>query len=335
MQYNQIGKQRFLKLLIAFVLGFCLFLLASCSRHQAEKLEVIRLDYATYNPVSLVLKEKKWMETEFSKDNIKIQWALSLGSNKALQLLNSTVVDFASTAGSSSLIARANGSLIKGIYIYSHPEWTALVAAAKSPISRVEDLRGKRIAVAVGTDTYVFLLRALEQFGLSDRDVELVQMQQNNGMGALENGTVDAWAGLDPYMAKSELEKGSRLFFRDPAMNSYGLLNVREDFAQEYPGYIERVIAVYEKARQWAIAHPDEFKEILMREARLTEPIAAKQLQRTDLSNLEFNKGEDESLKAAGNVLVKSGTIKQSTNISQVIKDLIDSRFVEKVKSVK
>ena len=54
---------------------------------------------------------------------------------------------------------------------------------------------------------------------------------------------MDAWAGLDPQMAKTEIEKGSRLFFREPNFNSYGVLNVREEFANQYPDDVERVLA--------------------------------------------------------------------------------------------
>src|SRR3546814_20690725 len=59
----------------------------------------IRLDYAYYSPVSLVLKEQGWLEEEFAADGIEINWVLSLGSNKALEFLNSVSVAFRSSAG--------------------------------------------------------------------------------------------------------------------------------------------------------------------------------------------------------------------------------------------
>src|SRR5258707_3076731 len=50
-------------------------------------------------------------------------------SNKALEFLNAGSIDFGSTAGSAALVARINGNPIKSIYVYSRPEWTALVTA--------------------------------------------------------------------------------------------------------------------------------------------------------------------------------------------------------------
>ena len=59
----------------------------------------IGLDYAYYNPVSLLLKDKGLVEEEFKKDGIDVRWVLSLGSNKALEYLNGGSIQFGSTAG--------------------------------------------------------------------------------------------------------------------------------------------------------------------------------------------------------------------------------------------
>ncbi len=93
----------------------------------AEKPKEIRLDWATYNPVSMVLKDKGLLEKEFAKDGIAIRWVQTLGSNKALEFLNAGSIDFGSTAGAAALVAKINGNPIKSIYVYSRPEWTALV----------------------------------------------------------------------------------------------------------------------------------------------------------------------------------------------------------------
>ena len=62
----------------------------------------IRIDWATYNPVSMILKQKGLLEKEFVKDGISVVWVQSAGSNKALEFLNAGSIDFGSTAGRSS-----------------------------------------------------------------------------------------------------------------------------------------------------------------------------------------------------------------------------------------
>lgn len=318
--------------LFSLVLSLVL-VVSSCTTQTADRPSSIKLDYAYYNPVSLVLKDQGWLEQDLAKDNIQVEWTQSLGSNKALELLNSRSIDFGSTAGAAALLGKANGNPIKAVYIYSKPEWTALVTRPDTNIKKVEDLKGKKVAVTRGTDPHIFLLRALDQVGLSEKDIEVVQLQHPDGRTALERGDVDVWAGLDPHMAKTELEKGSKLFYRNPDLNTYGFLNVREEFAQKYPAYVERVIAAYEKARQWSIDNPNELKAILSREAKLNDTVAAKQLERTDLSNPVIGDVHKTAILAAGDVLKRSGIVPSNVQVEEVAISLIDPQFIKQVAS--
>src|SRR5699024_1070742 len=242
----------------------------------------IRLDYAYYSPTSLVLKEFGWAEEEFAEEDIDVTWTLSQGSNKALEFLNSDSVDFGSSAGAAALMSKASGAPIKNVYISSKPEWTALVANPDSGITTIEDLKGKKVAATLGTDPYIFLLRSLNEEGVSVDDVEIVNLQHGDGATSLSNGSVDAWAGLDPHMARVEIESGAELFYRNADFNTYGFLNVREDFAEKYPEYVKRVIQAYEKARKWTLENPEEAVEILSEEASIPEDVARIQMERND-----------------------------------------------------
>jgi sulfonate transport system substrate-binding protein len=312
-------------------LALLLLALAALPATAAEKLTSLRLDWAYYSPVSLVLRDKGWMEQEFAKDGIKVEWVLSLGSNKALEFLNGNSVDFGSSAGAAALMAKANGVPIKAVYVFDKPEWTALVTLKDSPIHTVEDLRGKRIAVTRGTDPHIFLLRALALHGMKPQDVKMVLLQHPDGRVALERGDVDAWAGLDPYMAETELEKGSRLFFRDPDLNTYGFLNTRQDFAAAHPDIVERVLTVYEKARLWSLAHPAELRTIVAKAAKLSDAVAAKDLERNDLSSGLIGQKQRDTIVAAGGVLKQSGVIPADTDIAKTADALIDPQYILRV----
>src|SRR5262249_29396193 len=254
------------------------------SRAAVAAPKEIHIDWATYNPVSMVLKEKRLLENEFSKDGISIVWVQTLGSNKALEFLNAGSIDFGSTAGSAALVSKINGNPIKSIYVYSRPEWTALVTTKDSNIQKIADLKGRRVAVTRGTDPHIFLVRALQSVGLTEKDIVPVLLQHPDGKTALIRGDVDAWAGLDPMMAQAELQEGARLFYRNRDANTWGILNVREPFAQENPDIVRRVLAVYEEARKFSLANYDELKRIFIAATRLPENVVDKQLKdRTEL----------------------------------------------------
>src|SRR5271163_2278476 len=291
----------------------------------ADAVSEIRVDWATYSPVSLILKQKGMLEKEFAKDGIRIVWVQSAGSNKALEYLNAGSIDFGSTAGSAALVARINGNPIKSIYVYSRPEWTALVTAKDSKISKVADLKGKRVAVTRGTDPHIFLVRALLDAGLSEKDITPVLLQHADGKTALIRGDVDAWAGLDPMMAQAELEDGAKLFFRKPEANTWGILNVREEFLKDHPDLVQRVLATYEEARKYSLANYDELKKSLVTATKLPDEVADKQLkERTDLSYSRIGAPQRDSILAAGLALQQAGVIDAKVDVKASLDSLID-----------
>ncbi|HVJ41863.1 MAG TPA: aliphatic sulfonate ABC transporter substrate-binding protein [Dongiaceae bacterium] len=287
----------------------------------------INIDFATYNPLSLVIKDQALLEQEFAKDGTNIRWVQSLGSNKALEFLNAGSIDIGSTAGAAALIGRVNGNPIKVVGIYSRPEWTALVGRAESTFISAADLKGKSVAVTRGTDPHIFLIRALGEAGLTESDTRIVLLQHADGKAALLRGDVDAWAGLDPLMAQAEVENGAHLFYRNPAANSWGVINVREAFAKENPETVKRVLVVYEKARQWAVANPADLKALLGKVTKLPDAVLAKQLERTDFSNRSVTPETRQTILLAGQALQKAGVFKPDVNVETSVDQLIDTQY--------
>ena len=297
------------------------------SGFAAEPLKEIHIDWATYNPVSMILKQKGLLEKEFAKDGIAIVWVQSAGSNKALEFLNAGSIDFGSTAGSAALVAKINGNPIKSIYVFSRPEWTALVTAKDSKIATVADLKGKRVAVTRGTDPHIFLVRALLDAGLSEKDITPVLLQHADGKTALIRGDVDAWAGLDPMMAQAEVEDGARLFFRKPDANTWGILNVREQFLKDYPDVVRRVLAVYEEARKYSVANYADLKNTFIAVTKLPDTVVDKQLkERTELTHSRIGAPQRDSILAAGLALQQAGVIDAKVDVKATLDTLIDDQ---------
>jgi sulfonate transport system substrate-binding protein len=304
-------------------------LLPSAVAFAQQKPKEIRIDWATYNPVSMVLKDKGLLEKEFAKDGISIRWVQTLGSNKALEFLSADSIDLGSTAGAAALVGKINGNPIKSIYVYSRPEWTALVTRKDTPIQKVAELKGKRVAVTRGTDPHIFLVRNLKAAGLTERDITPVLLQHPDGKTALIRGDVDAWAGLDPMMAQAEVENGARLFYRNRDANTWGILNVREEFLRDHPDLVQRVLAVYEDARKYSLANYNEVKRVFIAATRLPEPVVDKQLkERTELTHSRIGKPQHDSILAAGIALQQAGVIKADVDVKKALDALIDDRYV-------
>jgi len=313
-------------------------LLSGCVSGEGQKTEggdqsgdtlkgqVLNIDFATYNPLSLVIKNQHWLEDQ----GVKVNWVQSAGSNKANEALRAGAIDVGSTAGSAALLARSNGSPIKVIGIYSQPEWAALVAPKGSAITSVAQLRGKNVAATKGTDPYFFLLQALEANGLTANDVTVQNLQHADGWAALQNGSVDAWAGLDPIMAKAE-QTGATLFYRNVDFNSFGFLDAREDFLKNKPGLAQLVVDAYAAAAKWAAANPDQTAKILADVAGLDPAVAQKVIR--ERSHLDVNQAPGPKqiavLEKIGPIFVQNGDVSNQQQIDHALESIVDDGFAK------
>jgi len=291
----------------------------------------LRIDYATYSPPSLVLKQQGWVEQAFP--GVSIKWVYSAGSSNALNFLQGNSIDFGSTAGSAALLSRANGNPIKVVYIYEQPEWTALVVAKDSTAKSITDLKGKKIAAQKGTDPYFFLLRTLAGAGLTQADIQYVNLPHADGRTALERGQVDAWSGLDPHMAASELQAGSKLIYRNKDFNTYGFLNSREDFLKKYPETTKRVIQLYERAKQWVIDNPNDAAQILSDAAQLPIDVAKRELNERMNFKVSGIPGDAQTtaLKAVVPTINAEQLANPGANVDKAVTDLIEPSYAKAV----
>ncbi|GAA3876741.1 aliphatic sulfonate ABC transporter substrate-binding protein [Leifsonia kafniensis] len=291
----------------------------------------LNIDFATYNPLSLVIKDQGWLEDALADQDITVNWVQSAGSNKANEALRAGAIDVGSTAGSAALLARSNGSPIQAINIFSQPEWAAIVVADGSPITSVADLKGKHVAATKGTDPYFFLLQSLEAEGLTPDDVIVENLQHADGWSALQSGSVDAWSGLDPIMAGAE-QAGAKLIYRNVDFNSYGFLNATEAFIAEKPDVAQTVVNAYEHAREWAQANPEKTAQILSDVAGLDLAVATKVI--TERTNLGVdNVPGDAQLKVLtkiGPTFVATGDVAAQSQIDDALATLLNPTFAEK-----
>ncbi|MBO3084543.1 aliphatic sulfonate ABC transporter substrate-binding protein [Cellulomonas fengjieae] len=292
--------------------------------------DVLNIDFATYNPLSLVIKDQGWLEDALG-DDVTVNWIQSAGSNKANEALRAGAVDVGSTAGSAALLARSNGSPIKAIDIYSQPEWSAIVVPQGSDITDVSQLAGKSVAATKGTDPYFFLLQSLEEAGVPLDQVEVQNLQHADGKAALENGSVVAWSGLDPLMAASEATAGSTLLYRNVDFNTYGFLNATESFLEKSPDLAQLVVDTYEKARAWALENPDEVVSILAEVAAIDPAVANTVITERTTLDLDPVPGEAQRkvLEIVGPIFVANGDVPTQAAVDTALDELFEPSFAE------
>ena len=293
--------------------------------------DTLNIDFATYNPLSLIIKDKGWLETKFGS-KVTVNWIKSAGSSAANLALKAGAIDVGSTAGSAALLARSNGSPIKAIDVYSQPNWAAILVGKNSKITSVADLRGKTVAAAKGTDPYFFLLQALDKFKVPLDSVKIENLAHADGKAALESGAVDAWSGLDPLLSTSIVTAGSKDIYDNPSFNSYGLLDATEPFLTKSPDLAQAVVDAYERARAYAIKYPADTSAILAKAAGIDPSIASNVIENRTKLDIDPVPGAKQTavLKVIGPVFVQTGDVATQSDIDTALKSLYNTTFVKK-----
>lgn len=329
----RITPHKLTALSITIVSALTLSACASGEGGSSEDPSTLSLDYAYYNPLSLVVRDQGCVEAAVADQGTTVEWILSTGSNKANENLNAGVLDIGSTSGAAALAARANGGAIKTVAVFSQPDWAAIVVPADSTITDVAGLQGAKVAATKGTDPYFFLLQALNEAGLSQTDVEIVNLQHADGQAALARGDVQAWAGLDPIMAQAEAKDGVRLIYRNIDFASYGVLNARDAFLESSPELVETVLGCYEQARAWIKANPDEAAALLANEAALDPEVARVVLTErtvTDVSLVPAD-AQRQVLERILPILVAEGQVRSEEEVRAALDSLYAPEIAQKV----
>ena len=98
-------------------------------------------------------------------------------------------------------------------------------------------------------------------------------------------------------------------------------------YAERYVALVRRVLATYEKARLWAVAHPAELKSMMMAATKLSDPVIARQLERTDLSSGKIGEPQAITIIEAGKALQAAGVLDGSVDVAAVTGTMVDPSF--------
>ncbi len=106
------------------------------------------------------------------------------------------------------IIGAAKGELEAiGLALYG-AKTLAVVAGSKSGVNSVKDLKGKKVGSQLGSATdFVFQNKILPKAGLKKDDVQIVNVRFQNHVSALAAGSIDAFAGVEPFPSVAEVEK--------------------------------------------------------------------------------------------------------------------------------
>ncbi|PPA69039.1 aliphatic sulfonate ABC transporter substrate-binding protein [Jeotgalibacillus proteolyticus] len=273
-------------------------------------------------------REKKVFEEAFEEKGVKVVWNEFASGPPHFEALASGRLDFGATGGT-PLIAGQSGNVdFKAIAVTSDGKrGNSIVIPKGSQIKDLKDLKGKKIAVAKGSSAYNFLYMALDQAGLTDDEIDVVQLQPDEARPALDNGSVDAWSTWEPYATTAvfQTEAKSLADGEDLNINAPSFLVARTDFTEEHEDLTVLFLQTYEKVLQEFIDHPDEVAQDIAGFKNLDVEIVTTVLEKSNLILSPTTEEFAEAHQEQADFLYKSGGINQKLDTSEVI----ENKFVD------
>lgn len=240
---------------------------ATESETTSENSEVVHIgsfsraiDYAPY----IVAKKQGWFEEVAKKYDAEVDYVEFQSLPTINEALATNNIDIIFEAEPPAIIGRAAGielSIVSpGVSLVQE-----IVVPTESSIKKIEDLKGKKIAVPSGSSSHYGVNKILSQVGITKDDLEIIDMNPQDGKAAFVGRQVDAWGIWPPFVEQEEFAgtgrvlRGSNVFIQSVVVMRDGFMKDNEQMAKE-------LLDVIKKSQQWIGENTEEAQIIVAEE---------------------------------------------------------------------
>ncbi len=231
-----------------------------------------------------------------------------------------------------AMALREQGVPIKIVYL-GHRDGTTMMVHKDSEIFRIEDLRGKKVAVPNRfSNQRLIIFRAFKERGLNMDDVTLLEMPPPDMPAALHVRAVDAIISGEPFMAQSEMDGYGRVLFltKDvwPEFISC-VLAVHEDVIRDHRAEVQQLVDGIARSGKWLDTTMDHRMQAAKftgqnyynQDPKLLQFVLSKPPDRVKYTNLSVRRKDFEEIELVGR---ESGTLQGTAHFE----DYADPSFV-------
>jgi NitT/TauT family transport system substrate-binding protein len=300
------------------ILFFCFLVIAftGCKSYK----EPIRITINDWPPCELwyIAQEQGYFE-EIPVDIIKFStWSDSINSLYAgkTDLAHSTYLNTIHNAykGEDAKIILSS-SRIEGV--------DGLVV--KNYISDLKALRGKKIAVEIGTDEHFLLYKALKKIGISNKEVEIVSTTSEKAMKLFIAGEVDACFTYEPFMTKAASEGEGRVAVVTGDIPTYNdAIIARSKTLEARPEDYKVIIKAWYKAQEYVRTNPNEAYQLMASK----EDISVEEFKAFYESFYFFTPDDNNAMFSSGMLDADIKTLKEFLMENNFVTNAVDTKEI-------
>lgn len=281
-------KNKWFQLIIITVF---VFLLASCGNGEktsGDKKDPIKIGFSALPTWYLwYLVEEKGF---FEENDVNAELVYFPVYGDSIQALNTGQIDGNSQALLDTISPLANGIELKSIFVTDNSNGGDGIVV-NPEINSVDELEGKKVGTEIGTIAHFFLLTALKDAGLTEKDVDFTNLAVQDAGTSFIAGNLDAAELWEPFLSKAITEgKGKALVTSAeyPGLIA-DLFVMSEEITKERPEDVEKITAAWFDALAYYNENPEESVEIIAKAAGIEKGEVEQGLKGFDFFSIEEN----------------------------------------------
>jgi sulfonate transport system substrate-binding protein len=248
-----------------------------------KPLAVVRLGYQKGGGNFAILKDWGKLERQLGPAGITVRWAEFPAGPQLLEAMNDGALDIGVAGDTPPIFAQAAADS-ELVYVAAEPpapEFDAVLLPKNSSIRSVKDLKGKRIALNLGSAAHLLLLRALRGAGLGLNDVQLENLAPPDARVAFQSGNLDAWVIWYPYLADAQEALGARILVTGKGLvDGYSFYFSTRSFAEQHPHLLRMILTHLNEADHWIDDHPAAAAQIMSDQTGVPAPLMQELVKR-------------------------------------------------------
>lgn len=260
---------------------------AGDEKKSADELTTLRIALPTwvgYGPL-YVAQEKGFFEDE----GLNVELSIIEGLAERKQALISGNLDGLATSADVFVNLEGNDVDMDLVWLLDRSNGSDGIVATPD-IQSPADLKGKKIATEVGSTEHFFLLKVLEQYGLTADDFELVPMTISEAGTAFVAGQVPAAATYDPYLSTAIESGGVSFTTADYDIDLLDAVGFTDEIIESEPEAVQGFVNAMAKATDYVSKNHDESVTIEAEGLSLDESDVSDTLEKLECYSLDGNK---------------------------------------------
>lgn len=267
-----------------------------------------------------VAKELGFLQEELDAVGATFEWTEFNSGPLVNEAVAAGTQDIGFMADQPAITAKASGQPIQIISNVAYGEKAlALLVPVHSPISKVEELKGKRVALVLGSYAQHLLALQLEKVGLTVNDVELVNIPASEQPATLAGGQVDAIVIWEQYISQMEISGQAKVLADGTGVKRGNMVTYAVTaYAEKHPLVIQAYIKASQRASDYIASNPKEAAAAIAERFGVSNEVMEE-----ILTNFSFNPkltAEDiTEITKVKDYLYNAGMIKNDVDINEFI----------------